>query len=319
AATVCAAVEELSDYLIGQDPAHIEDLWTVMYRGGFYRGGPILMSAIAGIDQALWDIKGKAHDLPVHQLLGGRVRDRIGVYSWIGGDRPAETATQAKDAVARGFTAVKMNGTEEMAFIDSWDKVTRAVENVATIREAVGDDIGVAVDFHGRVHAPMAKVLIRELEPFHLMFIEEPCSARTSTRCSTPCGPPPPRSPSGSACTPAGTSSTCWPAAPSTSSSPTPATAAASPRPARSPRWPRPTTWPWRCTAPWDRSPWPPACRSTPGPTTPSSRSRAWASITTPTTTCSTTWWTAPSSTIGTAWWPSRPGRGWGSRSTRTT
>lgn len=174
AATVCAAVDELADYLVGQEPENIEDHWTVMYRGGFYRGGPILMSALAGIDQALWDIKGKRHGLPVHQLLGGRVRDRIGVYSWIGGDRPAETARQAADAVARGFRAVKMNGTEEMQFIDTWDKVTRAVENVALIREAVGEDIGVAVDFHGRVHAPMAKVLIKELEPFHLMFIEEP-------------------------------------------------------------------------------------------------------------------------------------------------
>lgn len=174
AATVAAAVEELSDYLIGRDPANIEDLWTVMYRGGFYRGGPILMSAIAGIDQALWDIKGKALGVPVHHLLGGAVRDRIGVYSWIGGDRPSETARQAQDAVDRGFAAVKMNGTEEMQFIDTWASVTRAVENVATIREAVGEDIGVAVDFHGRVHAPMAKVLLKELEPFHLMFIEEP-------------------------------------------------------------------------------------------------------------------------------------------------
>ncbi|MDN6511656.1 MAG: galactonate dehydratase, partial [Corynebacterium sp.] len=174
AATVCAAVDELSDYLIGQDPANIEDLWTVMYRGGFYRGGPILMSAIAGIDQALWDIKGKAHDLPVHQLLGGRVRDRNPRYSGLGGGRPAATAQGGPGPGSRGFSAVKMNGTEEMQFIDSWDKVTRAVENVATIRETVGENIGIAVDFHGRVHAPMAKTLIRELEQFHLMFIEEP-------------------------------------------------------------------------------------------------------------------------------------------------
>lgn len=174
AATVCAAVEELSDYLIGQDPRNIEDHWTVMYRGGFYRGGPILMSAIAGVDQALWDIAGKAAGQSVHQLLGGALRERIGVYSWIGGDRPEETAAQARSAVERGFSAVKMNGTEEVQFIDTWDKVTRAVENVATIREAVGDQIGIAVDFHGRVHRPMAKVLLRELEPFHLMFVEEP-------------------------------------------------------------------------------------------------------------------------------------------------
>jgi galactonate dehydratase len=174
AATVAAAVEELSDYVVGKDPRHIEDIWTVLYRAGFYRGGPILMSAIAGIDQALWDIKGKALGVPVHELLGGRVRDRIRVYSWIGGDRPAETAAAARDAVERGFTAVKMNGTEEMQYIDTWDKVERSIANVAAVRDAVGPGVGIGVDFHGRVHKPMAKVLINELEPYKLMFIEEP-------------------------------------------------------------------------------------------------------------------------------------------------
>lgn len=172
--TVAAAVEELSDYLIGKDPRHIEDHWNVLYRGGFYRGGPILMSALAGIDQALWDIHGKALGVPVHALLGGPVRDRIRVYSWIGGDRPADTARAASEAVARGFTAVKMNGTEEMQIVDTHDKVTRVLENVQAVRDAVGPDIGLAVDFHGRVHKPMAKVLMRELSPFGLMFIEEP-------------------------------------------------------------------------------------------------------------------------------------------------
>lgn len=172
--TVAAAVEELADYLIGKDPRHIEDHWTVMYRGGFYRGGGIHMSAIAGIDQALWDIKGKALGVPVAELLGGNVRDRIRVYSWIGGDRPSTTAAAAKTAVERGFTAVKMNGTEELQFIDSFDKVERCLQNVAAVREAVGPHIGIGVDFHGRVHKPMAKVLIKELAPYRLMFIEEP-------------------------------------------------------------------------------------------------------------------------------------------------
>ncbi|WP_233840854.1 galactonate dehydratase [Dyella sp. 2HG41-7] len=172
--TVAAAVEELSDYLVGKDPRHIEDHWNVMYRGGFYRGGPILMSAIAGIDQALWDIKGKHLGVPVHALLGGPVRERIRVYSWIGGDRPADTAQAAKDAVARGFTAVKMNATEEMHFVDTHAKVERVLENVQAVRDAVGPDIGLGLDFHGRVHKPMAKVLMRELAPFKLMFIEEP-------------------------------------------------------------------------------------------------------------------------------------------------
>ena len=174
ASTVAAAVEELSDYLIGRDPTQIEDLWAVMYRGGFYRGGGIHMSALAGIDQALWDIKGKALGLPAYELLGGRVRDRIKVYSWVGGDRPAETAKAASEVVQRGFTAVKMNGTEELQYLDSWDKVDRCLANVAAVRDAVGPDIGIGVDFHGRVHKPMAKVLLNELVPFRPMFVEEP-------------------------------------------------------------------------------------------------------------------------------------------------
>ena len=172
--TVAAAVDELSDYLIGKDPRHIEDHWNVMYRGGFYRGGPILMSAIAGIDQALWDIKGKDLNVPVHALLGGPVRERIRVYSWIGGDRPADTAQAASDAVARGFSAIKMNASEELQYVDSHAKVERVLENVQAVREAVGPHVGLGLDFHGRVHKPMAKVLMRELAPYKLMFIEEP-------------------------------------------------------------------------------------------------------------------------------------------------
>lgn len=174
AATVAACVAELADYLVGRDPRAVEDLWQVMYRGGFYRGGPILMSAIAGIDQALWDIKGKALEIPVAELLGGPVRDRIRVYSWIGGDRPAEVATAALAAVERGFTAVKMNGTEELQMVDTWDKLEAAIQRIAAVRETVGPEVGIAVDFHGRVHKPMAKVLLAELEPYRLMFIEEP-------------------------------------------------------------------------------------------------------------------------------------------------
>ncbi|MFJ4655152.1 galactonate dehydratase [Nocardia sp. NPDC088792] len=183
AATVAAAVEELSDYLIGQDPMRIEDLWTVLYRGGFYRGGGIHMSALAGIDQALWDIKGKSFGVPVHELLGGRVRDRMKVYSWIGGDRPADTAKAAREVVDRGFTAVKMNGTDELQYLDSFDKIDRCVQNVAAVRDAVGPDIGIGVDFHGRVHKPMAKVLLRELEPYRLMFVEEPVLSEHVDSC----------------------------------------------------------------------------------------------------------------------------------------
>jgi galactonate dehydratase len=172
--TVKAAVEELKGYLVGRDPLKIEDHWQVMYRGGFYRGGPVLMSAIAGIDQALWDIKGKFYGMPVYELLGGACHDRIRVYSWIGGDRPHDIAEEAKQRAQFGFTAVKMNATDEMHYIDSFSKVQAVADRIAAIRDVLGYEMDVAIDFHGRVHKPMAKVLAKALEPYHPMFIEEP-------------------------------------------------------------------------------------------------------------------------------------------------
>lgn len=174
AATVKVAVDELMENLVGKDPMNIEDHWNVMYRAGFYRGGPILMSAISGIDQALWDIKGKYLNASIHQLLGGKARETMKVYSWIGGDRPAEVGQAARTLVGQGFTALKMNATEELQYIDSHVKVDLAIARAAAVREAVGPAVGIGIDFHGRVHKPMAKVLAKELEPFHPMFIEEP-------------------------------------------------------------------------------------------------------------------------------------------------
>ncbi|WP_242163403.1 galactonate dehydratase [Lysobacter sp. M15] len=174
AATVEAAVQELCEYLIGKDPSRINDLWQTLYRGGFYRGGPVLMSAIAGIDQALWDIKGKALGVPVHELLGGRVRDRMKTYRWVGGDRPADIIEQVKTLKELGYDTFKFNGTEEFRPLDSTRAVDAAVEKVAEIRAAFGHSIDFGIDFHGRVGMPMAKVLLRELEPLRPLFVEEP-------------------------------------------------------------------------------------------------------------------------------------------------
>jgi len=174
AATVKIAVDELMEYLIGKDPMHIEDHWNVMYRGGFYRGGPILMSAISGIDQALWDIKGKFYNAPVYQLMGGKARDKMRLYTWIGGDRPSDLAAAAKTAINNGFTAVKINATEELQYIDAYHKIDEVLQRIAGIREAGGNTLGIGIDFHGRLHKPMAKVMAKELEQFHPMFIEEP-------------------------------------------------------------------------------------------------------------------------------------------------
>ena len=173
------AVEELGYYLIGKDPLKIEDHWQVMYRGGFYRGGPVLMSAISGIDQALWDIKGKYYNAPVYELLGGACRDKIKVYSWIGGDRPSEVVEAAREKMEAGFTAVKMNATEEMHYIDSFKKIDNVLSRIAALREAFGYELDIAVDFHGRIHKSMAKVLARELDAFKLMFIENRYCRRT--------------------------------------------------------------------------------------------------------------------------------------------
>lgn len=132
------------------------------------------MTIISGIEIALWDIKGKQLGVPIYELLGGKVRDSLKVYSWIGGDRPNDVLEQAKIKYDSGFRAVKMNGTEELHYIDTYKEVDELLDRVEILRSHFGDDIDIAVDFHGRVHKPMAKVLINELKPYRLMFIEEP-------------------------------------------------------------------------------------------------------------------------------------------------
>ena len=172
--TVAACVREMSEALIGKSAEEIEDTFQMLYRNGFYRGGPVLTSALSGIEQAMWDIKGKAHGMSVYQMLGGKCRDRIQVYRWIGGDHPRDTAAAAKEALSQGYHAVKMNGTDELKWIDDHKKLDETVDRVAAIREAVGDQLGIAVDFHGRVHKTMARLLMKKLEEYDLMFVEEP-------------------------------------------------------------------------------------------------------------------------------------------------
>ena len=171
AEAVEGSFEALKDRFLGTDPFRIEDAWQIGYRGGFYRGGPVQMSALSGLDQALWDLKGKALGVPVWQLIGGKVRDRVEVYGWIGGDRPHEAAEGARQRREQGFAKVKMNATEDLGWLDSPKALDAVVERCAAV-QAVGVDVG--LDFHGRVHRPMAKQLARALEPLRPLFIEEP-------------------------------------------------------------------------------------------------------------------------------------------------
>lgn len=170
--TVVAGAYEMGRRIIGRNPFEIERIWQELHRS-FFRGGPINSTIVSGIEMALWDIKGKFFNTPVYELLGGAVRDNIKVYSWIGGDRPNEVVEQAMDRKNRGFNAIKMNGTEELHYIDSYKKIEAVIERVGSIRDKLGFDMEIAVDFHGRVHKPMAKVLAKELEQFKPMFLEE--------------------------------------------------------------------------------------------------------------------------------------------------
>jgi galactonate dehydratase len=163
--------EVFRDRFLGYDPMRIEDIWQIGYRGGFYRGGPVLMSALSGLEQALWDLKGKALGLPAWELIGGKVRDRIRIYGWIGGDRPQDIGAAARSRKAQGFQAVKMNGTAELGYLDSVDALKDVLERVEAVR---AEGLDVAVDFHGRVHRAMAKRLLMMLEPLHPLFVEEP-------------------------------------------------------------------------------------------------------------------------------------------------
>ncbi|NLV11769.1 galactonate dehydratase [Haloarcula argentinensis] len=175
AKTVQAAVEEMLDqYLIGKDPFRIEDHWQALYRGGFYRGGPILMSAIAGINQALWDIKGKHFGAPVYELLGGKSRDKVRVYKWIGGDRPEDVAAEATRLAEAGYTALKMDATNQTRFIETKASLDEITERIQHVRTAVDDRVDIGIDFRGRVSKSMAKTLTNRLESVEPMFIEEP-------------------------------------------------------------------------------------------------------------------------------------------------
>jgi len=176
ALTVAAAVSELEPYLIGKDPTQVMHHWQAMYKHAFYRGGPVLTSAISGVDQALWDLAGKAAGLPVYKLLGGPLRSRIRLYRGCGGGTPEEAAESARQAAAQGFTALKTGvaGGRPARIVDSPGFVARATDCFAAMREAVGLNVDIAIDFHGAISPQTAGLLIKALEPYQPLFIEEP-------------------------------------------------------------------------------------------------------------------------------------------------
>jgi galactonate dehydratase len=174
ALTCAQAVKEVEPYLVGKDPRPVAKHWQAIYRHAFYRGGPILTSALSGIDQALWDIKGKALGVPVYELLGGPTRERIRVYAHAG--RPE----QMKQLQAKGFTAFKTGVAKKRParYIETPAEIHYAAERFAALRQAMGNDVDIAIDFHGAISPATAKLLIKAYEPYQPMFIEEPCQAQ---------------------------------------------------------------------------------------------------------------------------------------------
>lgn len=175
AKTLAMAVEELGDYLIGKDPRDITHHWQAMYRHAFYRGGPVLTSAISGVDMALWDIKGKALGVPIYELLGGPTRSKVRVYAHVRND--PELLKQRKLEGFRAFKTGVLDGTRS-GIVASPAFVERAAKAFADLREAGGDDVDIGIDFHGAISPQNAKLLIKAYEPYHPMFIEEPINCQ---------------------------------------------------------------------------------------------------------------------------------------------
>ena len=175
-----AVVQEFSDYLIGKDPLQIEHHVQALYRGGFYRGGPLMLSAISGIKQAMWDIKGKYYNCPVYEMLGGKCREKIRMYTHVKrtavvGEFSIEEMLQiARQRVNEGYTALKYSIIPPIKAIETPANMQKHIERFAAVRKEIGDEIDLAIDFHGRVSPAMAVRLAEQLKPYSPMFIEEP-------------------------------------------------------------------------------------------------------------------------------------------------
>jgi galactonate dehydratase len=163
-AKACAAgALEVGDYLIGQDPRRVVHHWQAIHRGAFYRGGPIKTAISSGIDQALWDITGKAYGVPVYKLMGGPTRDRVRVY---GTPNPAN-GVNAMKVMLRGGTRIPFKYNEGLKMVEE------VTERFKALREKMGSGVDIGVEFHGAVQPTTAIVMMKALEPFHPWFYEE--------------------------------------------------------------------------------------------------------------------------------------------------
>ncbi len=177
--SVPAAIDEFAGYLTGKDPLRIEHHWQQMYRSSFFRGGAHNMTAIAGIDAALWDIAGKHYGVPSYMLLGGNVRDRIRVYAhWGIRDMSDEALEMARNRLemlqGMGYTAYKAGPPGFWRAHEPPSRIDEFVEMAYTMREWVGDDVELCFDFHGKMTPGLAIEVCNELKGMRPLFVEEP-------------------------------------------------------------------------------------------------------------------------------------------------
>ena len=171
------AVEHIKEYLVGKNPFEIEKHWHRIYRDAYWRGGAVLMSALSAVEMALWDILGKALGVPVYQLLGGKVHDEVRIYvnGWFSGAKtPKEFGQKAKIAVERGVTAMKWDPFGKSYLNISNKDLNTAIECIGEVRDAVGSDVDLLIEGHGRFNIPTAVKIAKEIECFKPMFFEEP-------------------------------------------------------------------------------------------------------------------------------------------------
>ncbi|MFB3779005.1 MAG: galactonate dehydratase [Bryobacteraceae bacterium] len=194
AGATIACVNDFSEHIIGSDPMQVEHLWQMMYVSSFYRAGPVMGSAISGIDQALWDLRGKILGMPVYKLLGGPYDPRgVRGYYHARAQGREQLMKLRETAVEQGVTCFKTGIPGYYEWLERHAKIDAAVKQLAMMREALGPEIDIACDFHAKPSATVASVIIREIEPLNLLFVEEPCPpenikamARISSRSTTP-------------------------------------------------------------------------------------------------------------------------------------
>ncbi|MBI4659215.1 MAG: galactonate dehydratase [Verrucomicrobia bacterium] len=194
AGAVMACVKDFREFIVGSDPMQVEHHWQSMYVHSFYRAGPVMGSAISGIDQALWDIRGKALGLPVYRLLGGPFDSRgVRGYYHASGRTREELARLRENLLKHGITCIKTGIPGSYEWIETHATLRRAVRSLETLREGIGPEIDIGVDFHAKTSPSVASILVKEVEPLNLLFVEEPCPpenvkamARIAKRSTTP-------------------------------------------------------------------------------------------------------------------------------------